>query len=348
MPANAEIKFECSECGQRLSVDAAAAGIEISCPACQSSLSVPHPRAFHQEGEAFTAEGGENLRGEQQGPHSGADQDLIALRDQLVEATLSRGRLERDMAAAQVEIESLGKHVGALTEQRDALIRNLEEARMERESVAAEFDAVRRESDRLRTRCAALETEKEVSARALEEKTGALDGALIQLRQLQEQVAELTPKLQSALHDASLAKKDVAASGDAAAFRALRERAEKAEAAQLEIEARLARADEASGELRSQVLTLSQEKESWKERCTVAEQRVLSLSESQLQKDNTVLRSILERQKVEMEQRFKELKRLRRGQFGVRIAYALFGLALVVLVLIIVPHLKEIGSWFTG
>ena len=38
-----DIDFKCSKCGQDLSVDAAGAGTEIECPACQQMTLVPSP-----------------------------------------------------------------------------------------------------------------------------------------------------------------------------------------------------------------------------------------------------------------------------------------------------------------
>jgi hypothetical protein len=38
----AEIKFSCAQCGQHISCDEPWAGHQIQCPACQSSLTVPH------------------------------------------------------------------------------------------------------------------------------------------------------------------------------------------------------------------------------------------------------------------------------------------------------------------
>jgi DNA-directed RNA polymerase subunit RPC12/RpoP len=40
-----ELVFNCSHCGQELSVDTGAAGLEIQCPTCGGTLTVPKPTA---------------------------------------------------------------------------------------------------------------------------------------------------------------------------------------------------------------------------------------------------------------------------------------------------------------
>jgi predicted nucleic acid-binding Zn-ribbon protein len=164
--------------------------------------------------------------------------------------------------------------------------------------------------------------------------------------QLEAQVGELKPKLRAAEKEAKLARKDVEASADAKKVRKLREDLTESEKVQEALRRELAELKDEHSELGKLEAAVQREMADWRVRCHAAERKVQALSESQLQKDNTVLRSILERQKVELEQRFKELKRLRRAQLGLRLAYALFAMGMVALVLIVVPRLKDLGDWF--
>lgn len=52
-------------------------------------------------------------------------------------------------------------------------------------------------------------------------------------------------------------------------------------------------------------------------------------SQSALQHGNEVLRGILDRQKIELDERYVELRRLKKAQFASRILYAIFGIGLI-------------------
>jgi chromosome segregation ATPase len=60
-----------------------------------------------------------------------------------------------------------------------------------------------------------------------------------------------------------------------------------------------------------------------------ARRRAEAASEARLRQDNEVLRGIIARQNSELEQKHTQLVRLKRARFGVRLAYASFALALV-------------------
>lgn len=79
-----------------------------------------------------------------------------------------------------------------------------------------------------------------------------------------------------------------------------------------------------------------------------ARRRAEAASETRLRRDNDVLRGIIARQNSELEQQHKQLFRLKRAQFGVRLAYAAFGIGLVLIALWamrVVPGLK-LGKLF--
>ena len=42
-----DINFKCSHCGQDLTVDGSGAGVQIECPACNQTLTVPHSDGKH-------------------------------------------------------------------------------------------------------------------------------------------------------------------------------------------------------------------------------------------------------------------------------------------------------------
>ncbi|MEQ1858980.1 MAG: hypothetical protein ABMA13_03510 [Chthoniobacteraceae bacterium] len=61
--------------------------------------------------------------------------------------------------------------------------------------------------------------------------------------------------------------------------------------------------------------------------------RVDAASEVRLRQDNEVLRGIIARQNAELEQRHVQIVRLKRAQLGVKLAYAAFGIGLVIVAL---------------
>ena len=87
MRANADIRFECSQCGQPIRVDAEGAGEKANCPSCQEELIVPHMGTL--DGSDLELSGLNSLqpRLNSRTSRSGEvrDEDVRTLRDQLVE-----------------------------------------------------------------------------------------------------------------------------------------------------------------------------------------------------------------------------------------------------------------------
>ena len=82
-----------------------------------------------------------------------------------------------------------------------------------------------------------------------------------------------------------------------------------------------------------------------------AERRAEAASESALVRDNAVLRGIIERQNSVGEERYVELRRLRRARLALRILYAFVGLALVGLAALAIDYLPDavkhlLHEWF--
>ena len=174
------------------------------------------------------------------------------------------------------------------------------------------------------------------SAVELQDRLTARDAEYASLRQdlisLQEdaerlrQRASLVEPLETEL--GSL-RKDIASSNDAQEYNKLRLRAEAAEAAQTlqfreleSVRAEMAQLSKAGAELRQQLAASN-------ERCAAEERKVEALTDKKVEKDNEVLRAVLGRQKTELENCYRDLKRFRRAQLGLRLVYALFALGLV-------------------
>ena len=77
-----------------------------------------------------------------------------------------------------------------------------------------------------------------------------------------------------------------------------------------------------------------------------AEHRAEAASESALKHDNEVLRGIIERQNSVGEERYAELRKLRRARLALRILYALGFLAVVGLAALAIDYLPDAAKHF--
>ena len=132
---------------------------------------------------------------------------------------------------------------------------------------------------------------------------------------------------------------------------ALRDRFEVLDGKHQKATAALANLESAHATLTADELQLRTEVIAARERAAAAENRAEASSDSALQRDIGVLRGIIDRQKAELEERFAELRRLQRARFILRIVYALFALAfLVVIALVFVtppaPVQHFLRDWF--
>src|SRR5688572_30512211 len=102
---SADIRFECSQCGQHLVVESAGAGLTADCPICNTSVTVPPPREHaktgRSEGESsmeYRARHGMTTSVTTDAPRSPfADPLPNDLREELIDASLVNGKLVRDL-----------------------------------------------------------------------------------------------------------------------------------------------------------------------------------------------------------------------------------------------------------
>ncbi len=115
----------------------------------------------------------------------------------------------------------------------------------------------------------------------------------------------------------------------------------------LETEHRGTVATLARAEAELQALTNSEQKlraevTEARERTAAAERRAEAASDSSLQSDNGVLRGIINRQNIVLEERFVELRRLKRARLALRIVYALIALGLLAFVVLTFDDLPAV------
>ncbi len=277
-----EIKFACVYCNQRISVDAAGAGMTATCPNCAQPLIVPQLGSMNDR----------------------------AYREGVKTAPSRSG------AASAAETNG----AGALRELREALAA----AERERGVAAAALAAAAEKLAAAQQARAAAETQRNL-------QTG-------QCLLLEEEIARL--------------RHDLAEGHAGRELLALRDRFEVLEGKHQKATAALANLETAHATLTADERQLRADLTAVRERAAAAENRAEASSDSALQRDIGVLRGIIDRQKAELAERFAELRRLQRARFILRIVYALFALAfLVVIALVFVtppaPVKHFLHDWFS-
>lgn len=109
-----EIKFACADCGQRISVDAAGAGMVVTCPGCDRSLVIPqvaslHDRAYGAGGRTAPRRAEPFSSGETNGPA------LRELREALAVAERERGVAIATLEMVRRENAALVERLGRLS-----------------------------------------------------------------------------------------------------------------------------------------------------------------------------------------------------------------------------------------
>jgi len=410
---SADIKFACSQCGQRIVVDKSAAGLSGTCPICEGPVVVPHASVI----EDHPSDHGGHASGERE---SYVNPGLDETREELFSTSVELGQLQRELDEAKREIErqrSLFKkavdeceRVTASATHAQAEIKSFQADRQQLKSdlaqvkqralhaenqvaeLATALAAANHENAALRekidndlslshSRLEATETQLDVRERELagvrdenSQIVQSLAGTQAELAALGAELAGVREQLSTtlhSLHDAHRAGEQLSEEKRELEFQlhqstsegqrlrqeleALSEHAEvlrrdlvTTDAGQelLDLRSRLsditddrAKIAETLAEKRAELKALTATEEALRGELAetrrqreAAEQQAAANSELQLNKDNEVLRGIVARQNTTLGVYYAEVRRLRRGRFGLRIVYGLFALALLILV----------------
>ncbi len=179
---SADIRFECTKCGQHLVVEAAGAGLTADCPICNTSVTVPLPpaqrKARRGDGESSPEGRGRNalrttpIPGSLRSPY--ADPLPEELHEELIDASLINGKLVRDLEKAREEVgrlqgqlKSVGEdfeHLNASTTHSQAELKTFQ---TERQQLKAEISSLRQKIASAEEALAARDGElKDLSAAA--------------------------------------------------------------------------------------------------------------------------------------------------------------------------------------
>ncbi len=351
-----DIRFACSHCGQRIVVDASAAGVETACPGCKRPMVIPDEamlvdrasvaavagrgKGLGRVGFPDGATGVEPLERElatSRRENAGLQEQLRALgeehaqlRASFAEAATKRQQLAEDHEVARERIKALESEASAMQSRRAAAEQELKEARAEIIRLQDESSLHRRNFDEARTKLVLAETEShrasalEAEMHQLEEKltTALADGQL------------LTRRCEELQAEAESARRDLVQTESGRELAALRQRFTTSEEERKRLalqfsdaQSEVRRLTDGERERREQFETMRKERDA-------ALSRAEANSQSALQHGNEVLRGILDRQKSELDERYTELRRLRAAQLSLRILYVLAGLLLFVAIVL--------------
>ncbi len=331
-----DIRFACAHCGQRIVVEATAAGVETECPGCREPVVIPAEGAMLDR-ESVTAAAGRTAALERE---LGASRKEIArLQEQLRAGNEERKAFQsskseaaeklrhstEDLEVARERVRALEAEAAAVQTRRAAAEQGLAEARAEIVRLQEESGLHRRNFDEAREKLAVAE---KVAQRvpALETELG---GVQEKLAASLDEGLRAGKQCEALRTDLDAARRELIQTESGRELAALRTRFGKTEEGRKRLSAELAgaqaearRATEAERELRAQFDTMRHQRDE-------ALSRADAGSHSALQHGNDVLRGILDRQKSELDERYTELRRLRSAQLTLRILYALGGLLFI-------------------
>ncbi len=367
-----DIKFECSQCGQRMVVERSAAGQKIDCPMCSTSLTVPVESSLVTEirnGEEPVAE--------------------AVLAPKIDEPKWkSAEQLEAELAEAHAEIERQHSLFKKAVEECERLNASWTHVQAELKSFQADRQQLKAELAQARHTVGAAEAraaELADTLSAFQQENGALRyQAEVDLAAVNGRLSEVEAQLAAREQDLQ--------QGKAAHTDALRSLAKtrteftriNSEAARLRSEVEVLRNDfetttqelattsQQLFETRGQLDTLIEEhqvataeRDDWRQQAEGfrrdlsqidngrellelrAQHAELERKHQSLQaamadqaeaakKDNDVLRGIVERQNATLATHHADLRRLRRARFSLRLVYGIFSLGLLVLAFVAV------------
>lgn len=303
----AEIKFACSYCGQKIAVQADAAGIVIDCPNCQEPVTIPQSPMVSEPWR----------------PDGGLREKIAALQSECERLSASATHTQAELKSFQTERLTLRNEAAALKQRAAAA-----------EAQLGEMPLLRQRFEVAETQLASLEQERAENhaalSRALEECAAAareLEGVRSQLATAQAEVNSLQTRFATA-------------SGEVESLRGLMNREEtsrellstrtKLTAAEEELRERRQSATQLEMDLlkaEAERDRLDEERAGLHRRMAESLKQVEDLSGDRLNADNAKLRELLDRQNEQLKSCFRDLTRFRHAKLALKIVWALTALA---------------------
>lgn len=322
-------------------VDASAAGAEMECPGCHAPMVIPDDDVMRDR-ESVAAVAGRTAVLEREVAASRREvvrlEEAVqatavqreAMQNGLAEVAKKLQQATEDLEIAREHIKALEADGSALQEKRAALEKELAEARKEHVRSEAEAQERAHELDVAHARIATAEAAAsrvpalEGEVQSMQERLAAATG---EARRSAEQCATLRDEL-------TTARRELLQTESGRELAALRERFRETDAERKRLAAEIAdtqaesrRHEDAERDWRAQFDAMRQQRDD-------ALRRADATSPAALQHGNDVLRSILDRQQRELDERYVELRRLRAAQLSLRILYASAALLLFIAIVL--------------
>lgn len=194
MADSTDIKFQCSQCGQSISVDSSAAGLSANCPTCDNPLVVPSLGSLHHReyGESAADVPERTAYAEEVEESEFSAEEVLALREEVARAQRRAKDAERAVAAAE-------KNGARLQQQLQEALEEAERHAAGAQSWQAEVEALQSERERWRGELA----ESRRSAALTESQLADARTKISQLTAEIEAAAEIRGQWEAALAQAT-------------------------------------------------------------------------------------------------------------------------------------------------
>lgn len=255
-------------------------------------------------------------------------QRLAALEAEAAEHAARRRQTEEDLELTREKAKALGtdvaareKELASVRERVAALDRELIDAKAEISRLQDESDLHLHNYDDARAKLAAAEP---AVARA-EALSKELSGT-------QEKLAAAAERAHTLVKESETMRREFSQTESGRVLLDLRARAEGLDSDRKRLETELAEAKSETAKLTGAGKELQTQFEAMRTARDEAVRQLQVGSATGLQQVNEVLRGVLDRQKVELDERYTELRRLKKAELATRMLYLLFAILLVALI----------------
>ena len=153
---SADIKFACSQCGQRIVVEKSAAGMDGTCPICEGPVTVPYASSVSERTDGIEITNGNY-----------ADPGLQDTRAELFASTVEWGRVQRELDEANEEIARLSSLFKKAVDECERITASATHAQAEIKSFQADRQQLKADLSSAKQRALAAENQIAELATAL-------------------------------------------------------------------------------------------------------------------------------------------------------------------------------------
>ena len=357
-----DIKFECSQCGQRIVVERSAAGFTVDCPGCRHPVKVPHHDTFTESDEreihvldSASADPLPSAHPELDGTTGAAINDLEQARAEIARQHALFKRAVEECERVKANATHVQAELKRFQTDRKQLKTELAQARHAAQTAEAHASELTVALAAVQQENAELRAQMHAEINGLQERLGAHEQALnerdVQLGQAIRNLTKARADLSASVVEATGLRSELQAHQQG-----LQSTGQQLHAAKAELQETLSHYHVLTDEHQA----TSQQRDEWKERAEGLERDLMALDTGrdllelrerfkkleqdhhalgtkladqteEAEKNSAALKGIVERQNTTLGEYHSELRRLRRARFAVRLVYAVFFLGLLAL-----------------